>query len=75
MATITLAIADDLKKEMEDFKEMNWSEVARTAIKDKLSQLRILRNITSNSKLTEQDAIQLARKINKELHRKYKGAN
>lgn len=77
MATITLAIADDLKKEMDDFKELNWSEVARTAIKEKINQLRVLKSITSKSKLTEQDAIELGRKINKSLHKRYqqKGAN
>lgn len=75
MATITLAIADDLKKDMDDFKELNWSEVARAAIKEKINQLRILKSITSKSKLTEKDAIELGRKINRSLHKRYKGAN
>lgn len=77
MATITLAVPNDLKKEMDDFKELNWSEVARTAIKEKINQLKILKSITEKSKLTEHDAIELGRKINKSLHKRYKqdGAN
>jgi hypothetical protein len=75
MATITLAVPDDLKREMEQFKEMNWSEVARSAIKEKVSQLSILKAITSKSKLTDQDALDLGKKINKTLHARYQEAN
>lgn len=75
MATITLAVPDDLKREMEQFKEMNWSEVARSAIKEKISQLSILKSITSRSKLTDQDALDLGKKINKSLHAKYQEAS
>ena len=28
MPTITLSVPEDLKQEMDEFKEMNWSEVA-----------------------------------------------
>jgi hypothetical protein len=75
MATITLAVPDDLKREMEQFKEMNWSEVARSAIKEKISQLSILKSITSKSKLTDQDALDLGKKINKSLHARYQEAS
>ncbi len=53
---------------MDKSKEINWSEVARAAIRTKVSQLRILKAISAKSKLTERDALELGRKINKSLH-------
>ncbi len=74
MVSITLSVPEELKKEMDETKEINWSEVARAAIKQKLSQIRILKEIASKSKLTEKDALELGRKINKSLHERYAGA-
>ncbi|MFC1682371.1 hypothetical protein ACFL0X_02020 [Nanoarchaeota archaeon] len=68
MSIITLSIPEEMKKEMNNSKEMNWSEVARAAIKVKLAQLKILKAITAKSELTEKDALEIGRKINKSLH-------
>lgn len=71
MPTITLSVPEDLKHEMDEQREINWSEVARAAIKAKISQLKILKAISAKSKLTEKDALALGRKINKSLHTRY----
>ncbi|MFW6273228.1 MAG: hypothetical protein ACOC2U_05565 [bacterium] len=71
MPTITLSVPKELKREMEKTKEINWSEVARAAIKAKISQLNILKSIAAKSKLTEKDALELGQKINKSLHAKF----
>ena len=68
MPTITLSVPEDLKRDMDESKEINWSEVARAAIKTKISKLKILKTISAKSKLTEKDALELGRKINKSLH-------
>jgi hypothetical protein len=68
MPTITLSVPEELKREMEKNKEINWSEVARTAIKTKISHLNILKSIASKSKLSQKDALELGSKINKSLH-------
>ena len=72
MATITLSIPDDLMKEMDVSKEINWSEVAREAIRIKINQLRMLRAITSRSQLSQEDALALGKHINESLHQRYK---
>lgn len=72
MPTITLSMPDELKKQMEEFVYINWSEVAREAIKQRLSQLAILNSIAKKSKLTEKDALELGRKINESMHKRYK---
>jgi Arc/MetJ-type ribon-helix-helix transcriptional regulator len=71
MPTITLSVPEDMKTEMDKSREINWSEVARVAIRLKLEQLKILKAIASKSTLTEKDALELGRKINKSLHEKY----
>ena len=64
MPTITLAVSEELKKEMDESKEINWSEVARQAIKQKLDELKIFKEIIKKSKLTEKDALDIGKKIN-----------
>ena len=61
---MTLAIPDELKKQMDTMKFVNWSEVARVAIKDKVLEFKIVELIAKKSKLTEKDALELGRKIN-----------
>ncbi|PIN84010.1 hypothetical protein COV61_01430 [Candidatus Micrarchaeota archaeon CG11_big_fil_rev_8_21_14_0_20_47_5] len=56
---------------MDEVREINWSEVARAAIRKKLGQMKILKAICVKSKLTEKDALELGRKINKSLHERY----
>ena len=71
MPTITLSVSEDLKHEMDESKEINWSAVAREAIREKVSQLHILKSIAAKSKLTKKDALELGQKINKSLHKRY----
>jgi len=71
MVNMTLAIPKELKAELDDFPEINWSEVARIAFKRKLEAMKILRDFTSESELTEKDAIELGRKVNKALRKRY----
>jgi L-aminopeptidase/D-esterase-like protein len=73
MANITLPVSEELKNKMEQFPEINWSEVARQTIKEKAVQLAILKAIATKSKLTEKDALELGRKVNKGLARRYRG--
>ena len=72
MVSITLSVSAELKKEMERFPEINWSEVARQAIKNKVLMLRKFREFTKKSKLTEEDAIHLGKEVNKALVKRYK---
>ena len=43
MVTMTLAVPGELRHKMESFPEMNWSEVARQAFNQKISDLEFLR--------------------------------
>lgn len=71
MPTITLSVPSDLKQEMEKSKFINWSEVAREAIRERISQLAVLNAIAAKSKLTEKDALEIGRKIKNSMHKRY----
>jgi hypothetical protein len=69
---MTLSIPKELKDQMDQFPEINWSEVARLAIRQKIADLNILKEFTSKSELTEEDALELGRKVNKALSQRYR---
>ena len=70
MVSITLAVPAELKTEMDRHPEMNWSEIARQAIREKLTLLKKMDILLSKSKLTENDALELGRKVNKVVAKK-----
>ncbi len=63
MVNMTLAIPEDLKKIMDKHKTTKWSEVAREAMWDQAKKLELMDKLVSNSKLTEEDALEIGRKI------------
>jgi hypothetical protein len=71
MVNLTLALPKEMKSEMDAFPEINWSEVARQAIAQKLRDLRFLKRMKSESTLTEEDAVALGRKVNRALAKRY----
>ena len=69
---MTLAIPEDLKNKMDDFPEMNWSEIARAAIRGRLLILEKIKEFTKDSEFTEEDAIKFGKELNKEIAKKYR---
>ena len=72
MVSITLSVSEELKNEMERFPEMNWSAVARQAIKKKVILLKKFREFSKESELTEEDALKLGKEVNRALAKKHK---
>ncbi len=63
MVNITLAVSTEMKSDMDQFPEMNWSEIARAAIKERLEMMEKFRKFTEKSALTEEDALNLGREL------------
>ena len=63
MPTITVNVDDALKERMEKHPEINWSEVTRQAIRNKIEKLELLDELTVDSELTEEDVDEIATKI------------
>jgi len=71
MTNMTLAVPEDLHKIMERHKEIKWSEVARQAMWQQARKLEILDKMFANSKMTEQDALELGREVNKSIAKRH----
>jgi len=65
MVTMTLAVPNELRHKMESFPEINWSEVARQAFNQKISDLEFLKEFKSKSTFTEEDALKLGAKVSR----------
>ena len=72
MPTLTLAIPEELKKEMDSIPELNWSEIARRAITEKALEYKLFKSIVAKSKLSEKDALEIGKKVNEGLYNSYK---
>ena len=72
---MTLAIPEELHKKMKEFSDINWAEVSRTAISEKLKRLSILKNLDKaleKSVLSEEDCLKLGDKVKVEMLKRYK---
>lgn len=74
MPNITLAIPTELKRKMDQFKEINWSEVARQAIWEKTTVLEKMNLLLSKSELTASDIEEHDSSVKKSVLRKHKAA-
>lgn len=72
MPSLTLAVPEELKKEMDKRPEINWSEIAREAIRQRLLLLKEMDRLLAKSELTEADALELGRKVNEAVAKRYK---
>ena len=70
MPSITVNVDDDLKERMEKHPEINWSEVTRQAIQEKIETLDVMDELTSKNELTESDVAEIADKINESARRR-----
>lgn len=72
MATLSVSIPEDVKETMDKFRGIDWSRVARLAVSNKAKQLAFLKYFASESELTEQDALELGKRVNKAVAGKYR---
>ena len=63
MPNVTIRVPDDLKAEMDDHPEINWSEVARESMREYLRKLRVAEEIADESQLTEGEAEELGEAV------------
>ena len=63
MPNVTVSVDDSLKDRMDEHPEINWSEVARQAIREKIRDLRVMEELVEGSELTEEDVDELAARI------------
>ncbi len=74
MVNMTLAIPEELNKKMKQFNEIKWTEIARTAIEQKVSDLEIMNRIASKSRLTQSDVEELSKRIKRSASKRFLSA-
>ena len=75
MEHLTISIPVELKKKMDLLKVINWGEVAREAFTKRIELTEgyeRFNEIVSKSKLTEEQALELAKELKKSMHKRYK---
>ena len=70
MGNITLMLPDELQEKMREHSEIRWSEVIRKTIHKKIQDLEMLDDLTSKSKLTAKDVLDISKKIDASVARK-----
>ena len=74
MPSLTLTIPQELKEKMQQFPEINWSEVARQAIIEKTKHLERMNQLLQNRTLDETEALELGSAIKKQVFQKHQGS-
>ena len=72
MGTLSVSVPEELRTRMARIDEVNWSAVARKAFEEKVAEIDILQKIASKSKLSEKDALDIGRKINESMAKKFR---
>ena len=64
---VTIPVPESLKNDMEGFKEVNWAEVGRQAFRERVEDLRLLKEIKDRSGFTEKDALEIGKAISNSM--------
>ena len=70
MVNMTLSLPDEFRQKMDKFAWLNWSEIARDAFVKRMRQLEALeqfREGLENSSLSDEDCINLGRKLKEDM--------
>ena len=73
MTNMTLAIPEELYKEMQRHPEMKWSEIARQAFEMKVRELHWMDKLVEKSELTKEDVEMIGQKIKHGIRRRIEG--
>jgi len=71
VVNVTFAVPEELHEIMRRHPEIKWSEIARKAMWEYARKLDLMERITSESRLSEKDVLELDKKVKAGLRRKY----
>ncbi len=75
MAEIVINVPEDIKRKMESFPEVNWSQKLQEIISEELKRQMLIstaNKVFSRSELNEKDALELGEKVKDALHKRFK---
>jgi len=72
VVNVTFAVPEELHEIMRRHPEIKWSEIARKAMWEYAQKLELMERITSESRLSEKDVLELDKKVKMEVSEKYR---
>ena len=75
MPNITLSISKELKEQLKELPELNFSESMRKFLSEKVKRALLLKKLDKmleNSELTEEDCLRIGDKIKEGILKRYK---
>ena len=72
MPNVSVSIPENLQKQMNLVEDVNWSAVARKAFEERINQIHLLKKIAGKSKLTQKDADEISRSINRSIAERFR---
>jgi hypothetical protein len=72
VVNVTFAVPEELHEVMRRHPEIKWSEIARKAMWEYAQKLELMERIVSGSRLSENDALELDKKVKVAMSEKYR---
>jgi hypothetical protein len=72
--TITVRVDQSLKSEMDERPKVNWSAVARKAIRRTIDDLEVMDEIAAENRMTEADAKEISDRISEDANDRARAA-
>jgi len=72
VVNVTFAVPEELHEVMRRHPEIKWSEIARKAMWEYAQKLELMERITSESRLSEKDVLELDKKVKAEVSGRYR---
>lgn len=75
MPNLTISVSEDLKKQLDQLPEINWSESTRRFLSEKVKRALLLKKLDKmleNSELTEDDCLKLGNEVKQKAWEKLK---
>ena len=71
MSQLTIDIPSDVKEIMDRYPEINWSVIAEHSLQEYARKLALADKLTEKSEFTEEDAMELDKRIKAGLAKRY----
>ncbi len=71
MTNVCVSVPEEMKKKMDEYAIINWSEVARLAFAERLKKLQLTDFLASESHLTEADIETIGKTVKREIAKKH----
>ena len=68
---MTLSVPEELHREMQQYSEIKWSDIARQAFERKVKELHWTDKLLEKSELTDEDAERIGHKIKREIRKRF----